>query len=271
MTKPMADTPERVVLTERRGAALWIFINREDRRNALNPDVFAGIEAAIRSVADMPDLRAVVLTGVGEKAFCAGGDLSRGTGVFTEGNDSTTSQSGRLFRLMRELRVPLIARINGACVAGGFALMGSCDLAVAADHARFGLPEAKVGVFPMQVMVTLRRLIAPRHVNELCLTGEQIDASRAKEWGLVNVVVPYAELDAHVNAFVERIAACSPMAIERGRFAINQMESMSFHEAITYSEAQIALASMTADAREGLASFNERRPPAWVKTAGATK
>ncbi|MEO8296429.1 MAG: enoyl-CoA hydratase-related protein [Burkholderiales bacterium] len=264
----MSEKHEPVILTERRGATLWIFINREERRNALNPDVFAGLEAAIRSAATMPDLRAVVLTGKGDKAFCAGGDLTRGTDVFTEGNTGPTGDFGRLARLVRELRVPMIARINGACVAGGMALMSICDLAVVADHAKFGLPEAKVGVFAMQVLVNLRKLIAPRHVNELCFTGELIDAARAKEWGIANVVVPYAELDDRVNAMVDRIAACSPVALERGRWVINSMESMSFQEALTYAEAQIALASSTADAREGLASFNERRPPAWVKATG---
>jgi enoyl-CoA hydratase/carnithine racemase len=266
----MADK-DSVILTERRGAALWISINREERRNAINPDVIAGIEAALRSVAAQPDIRAVVLTGVGEKAFCAGADLTRGTGVFTEGASEPTTDFGRLARVARELRVPLIARINGACVAGGMGLMALCDLAVVAEHARFGLPEAKVGVFPMQVLVYLRRMIAPRHVNELCFTGDLIDAAKAKEWGIANAVVPYAELDGRVEAFIERIAACSPVALQRGRSAIQGMESMGFHEALTYAETQIAVGSATADAREGLAAFNEKRPPAWVnKPAGGS-
>ena len=112
-----------------------------------------------------PDIRAVVLTAVGEKAFCAGADLSRGTDVFTDGFDEPTTDFGRLARIARRLPVPLLGRINGDCVAGGMALLSLCDIAVAASHARFGLPEGKVGVFPMQVLVYLRRLIAPRHVN----------------------------------------------------------------------------------------------------------
>lgn len=256
------------ILTERRGQALWIFINREERRNAINPEVIAGIEAALRSVAATPDLRAVVLTGVGQKAFCAGADLTRGTGVFTEGNAEPTTDFGRLARVARDLRVPLVARINGACVAGGMGLMSLCDLAVVADHARFGLPEAKVGVFAMQVLVYLRRMIAPRHVNELCFTGELIDAARAREMGIANVVVPYPELDAAVEAMVGRISACSPVAIHRGRAAIGGMEWMGFNEALTYAETQIAVVSATADAKEGLAAFNERRPPSWVKPSG---
>jgi enoyl-CoA hydratase/carnithine racemase len=194
--------------------------------------------------------------------------LSRGTGVFTEGPTEPTTDFGRLARVARELRVPLIARVNGACVAGGMGLMALCDLAVVADHARFGLPEAKVGVFAMQVLVYLRRMIAPRYVNELCFTGELIDAARAKEWGIANVVAPYAELDARVDQLVDKIASCSPVALQRGRAAINGMEWMGFHEALTYAETQIAVASASADAREGLAAFNEKRPPAWVKPSG---
>lgn len=171
---------DKSILTERCGQALWISINREERRNAINPDVIAGIEAALRTVSSTPELRAVVLTGVGQKAFCAGADLTRGTGVFTEGNAEPTTDFGRLARFARELLVHLIARSNSACVAGGMGLMSLCDLAVIADHARFGLPEAKVGVFAMQVLVYLRRMIAPRHVNDLCFTdrAEQHGAPR---------------------------------------------------------------------------------------------
>jgi enoyl-CoA hydratase/carnithine racemase len=266
-TAAAADAP--AILTERRGAALWIFINRELRRNAINGEVIAGIEAALRSVSTAPQLRAVVLTGKGEKAFCAGADLTGGTGVFTEGAAEPTTDFGRLARLARELRVPLIARVNGACVAGGMGLMALCDLAVVADHARFGLPEAKVGVFPMQVLVYLRRMIAPRYVNELCLTGELIDASRAREIGIANQVVPYAQLDAAVEALLQRMALCSPVALQRGKYAIAAMEAMAFGEALAFAETQIAVASATADAREGLQAFNERRPPRWAANPGA--
>lgn len=265
----MSTPPAPVVLTQRRGAALWITINREERRNAINPDVIAGIHDAVRTAREQRDLRAIVLTGAGEKAFCAGADLSRGTGVFTEGLNEPTTDFGRLARTVRELGIPLIARVNGACVAGGMGLMSLCDLAVAAEHARFGLPEAKVGVFPMQVLVYLRRMLAPRHVNELCLTGELIDARRAWEMGLVNAVVPMAELDARVEALIARIGQMSPVALARGKTAIAALEAMPFADALSYAEAQIAIASRTDDAQEGLAAFNERRPPRWAAPGDA--
>jgi enoyl-CoA hydratase/carnithine racemase len=262
------EAPTKALLTERRGKALWIFINREERRNALNPEVVEGIQAALRQAATDPALRAIVLTGVGQKAFCAGADLSRGTGVFSEGLNEPTTDFGRLARNVRELGIPMIARVNGACVAGGMGLMALCDLAIVADHARFGLPEAKVGVFPMQVLVYLRRMVHPRHVNELCLTGELIDAARAREIGIANEVVPYAELDARVEALVARLAAMSPVAMRRGKYAIAAMESMGFSEALAFAETQIAVVSRTDDAREGLAAFNERRTPRWTADGG---
>lgn len=116
--------------------------------------------------------------------------------------------------------MPLIARVNGACVAGGMGLMALCDLAVAAEHCKFGLPKAKVGVFPMQVLVYLRRMTAPRHLNELCLCGDLVDARRAGDIGLVSDVVPSAQLDGSVDALVARISACSPVALRRGKAAI---------------------------------------------------
>lgn len=260
-----------VVRTEQRGAAWWIIIDREARRNALNSAVTGGIEAALRQVADMPKVRAVVLTGAGDKAFCAGADLAGGTGVFGNGSAEPTTDFGRLARVARELRVPMIARVNGACVAGGMGLLAMCDLAVAAEHARFGLPEAKVGVFPMQVMVYLRHLIAPRHVHELCFMGDLVDASRACEMGLVNRVVPATELDAQVLSMVERIALCSPSAIHRGRMAIQSMDAMPFHAALSYAETQITAVANTPDAHEGLAAFNERRQPRWAALAAPTR
>ncbi len=255
---------EQAVVTERRGPALWIIINREERRNALNPFVVAGIEQGLHEAARTPGVRAVVITGQGDKAFCAGADLTRGTGVFTEGLNEPTTDFGRLARVAHGFGLPLIARINGACVAGGMGIMALCDMAIAADHARFGLPEGKVGVFPMQVMAYLRHHIAPRHANALCFTGELIGAAKAYEIGLVNEVVPGAQLDAAVERMVGQIAALSPVAIRRGKYAIANMQDMAFHEALSFAETQIAVASNTADAREGLAAFNEKRPPAWA-------
>jgi methylglutaconyl-CoA hydratase len=253
------------VLTEIRGQALWVSINREERRNALNPGVLDAIHAAVRDAEKNPKLRAIVLTGVGDKAFCAGADLTVGASVFTAGADEPTTDFGRLARTTRMVGLPIIGRINGTCVAGGMGLMALCDMTVVADHARFGLPEGKVGVFAYQVQVYLRHMIHPRHVNELCFTGDLIDAARAREIGIANYVVPGAELDAKVEWLVQRVAAMSPVALRRGRLAVMAMESMDFAGAMAFAETQIAVAANTPDASEGRAAFTERRPPRWAK------
>jgi enoyl-CoA hydratase/carnithine racemase len=252
------------IRTETRGAALWITIDREARRNAMNKAVLAGIEAAITQAQSDPAIRAIVLTGAGQKAFCAGADLSTGTGTFTLGLDEPMTDFGKLARLVRTLGIPLIGRINGDCVAGGMGLMCLCDLVVVADHARFGLPEARVGVFPMQVLVFLRSMIGARHINELCLTGELITAARAKDLGLANYVVPATDLDSEVDALISKLAKLSPVALRRGKYAIAAMEAMAFPEALAFAEQLIAVTSLTSDATEGLAAFNEKRPPKWT-------
>jgi enoyl-CoA hydratase/carnithine racemase len=166
---------------------------------------------------------------------------------------------------MKTLGIPLIARVNGDCVAGGMGLMALCDLAIASDKARFGLPEVKVGVFPMQVLVLLRSMMHARHINELCLTGKLIAASRALDMGIVNDVAPYEELDARIEKLLAQLQTSSPAAMRRGKQAIFAMEAMAFHEALAFAEAQIAIAAKGADALEGLAAFNAKRRPRWAE------
>jgi enoyl-CoA hydratase/carnithine racemase len=252
------------IRTEKRGQTLWIWIDREERRNAINKEVISGIESAVTVAQADASMRSIVLTGAGRKAFCAGADLTGGAQTFTLGLDQPMTDFGRLARVMRDLSVPVIGRINGDCVAGGMGLMSLCDLVVVADHARFGLPEAKVGVFPMQVLVFLRSMIGARHINELCLTGELIDAARAREIGIANYVVPFEELDSRVETLIARLAEMSPVALRRGKYAIAAMERMAFPEALAFAETLISVTALTRDATEGLAAFNERRKPRWT-------
>ena len=260
----MADAARADVRLERKADVLWIWIDREESRNALNTNVLDGIGGALDAAAADPTIRALVLTGVGEKAFCAGADLSQGTDTFNAAPDEPTTDFGRLARRVRLAGIPIIARGNGACVAGGFGLLSLCDLAIAADTARFGLPEVKVGVFPMQVLVFLRSVMGARHIAELCLTGELISAQRAAEMAIINQVVPMAALDDAVEGLISKLRGASPMAVRRGKQAIFAMEMMAFPEALAFAEAQIALVSRSTDAREGITAFNEKRKPAWI-------
>jgi enoyl-CoA hydratase/carnithine racemase len=251
------------VLLERRGAALWITINRADKRNAINDGVVRGIREGLRQAHADSAVRVVVLTGAGEKAFCAGGDLQPGES-FTFDFSQPNGAYADLLREAQNATLPLIARINGTCMAGGMGLVCMTDFAVAADHALFGLPEVKVGVFPMQVMSLLQDLVPRRIVREWALTGEPFSAQEAQSAGLVNHVVPTAELDIKTQWLIDRIVDKSPTAIRRGKYAMRAMADMGFDQAIAYTESQIALLAMTEDAREGLAAFNEKRKPTWT-------
>lgn len=257
----MTDTP--VVLHQKRGCAFWITLNRPDKRNAINAEVIAGIREGYRLAHADPEVRVIVLTAAGEKAFCAGGDLQPGKG-FAFDLSRPNIDYADLLREAQNATLPSIARINGVCMAGGMGLLCMTDLAVAADHVLFGLPEVKVGLFPMQVFSLLQDLAPRRVIREWALSGEPFSAAEAKEAGLINHVVPAADLDAKTDWLIARLADKSPTAIRRGKYALRAIEAMSFDQAIAYTESQIALMAMTEDAKEGLASFNEKRKPVWT-------
>jgi methylglutaconyl-CoA hydratase len=251
------------ILHEKRGHAFWITINRPDKRNAINADVIAGIREGYRQAHADPEMRVIVLTAAGEKAFCAGGDLQPGKGFAFDLSRPNIDYADML-REAQNATLPAIARVNGVCMAGGMGLLCMTDMAVAADHVMFGLPEVKVGVFPMQVFSLLQDLAPRRVIREWALSGEPFSAADAKQAGLINHVVPAAELEAKTDWLVARIADKSPTAIRRGKYALRAIEAMSFDQAIAYTESQIALLAMTEDAKEGLASFNEKRKPVWT-------
>ncbi|HON30440.1 MAG TPA: enoyl-CoA hydratase/isomerase family protein [Ottowia sp.] len=256
----MTTPPEPELLQRQQDGVLWLTINREARRNAISPGVLAGlIEALTRANADR-EVRAIVLTGAGDKAFCAGADLATGQS-FKFDYSEPTQGIANLFRLSRQLNVPLVARVNGACMAGGMGLMAMCDMVVAAPHAIFGLPEVKVGVFPAQVLSVLNGLIGARALTELCVTGEPISAQEALQLGLINRVAD--DLDAGVQALLDRFLDKSPAAIRRGLYLMKRIGAMSFEESMAFTESQIGLFALTDDAAEGQLAFREKRKPKW--------
>ena len=251
------------VLLEKRDRAFWITINRPDKRNALNADVIAGITQGYRQAHDDADVRVIVLTGAGNKAFCAGADLQNSGAAFAMDFAKPNVDYADLLRLSQTATKPSIARVGGVCMAGGMGLVCMTDMAVAADHVVFGLPEVKVGVFPMQVMALLQDIAPRRLIAEWSLTGEPFDAQAAKDAGLLNYVVPAAELDAKVDWLIGRLVDKSPTAIRRGKYAMHAIGAMSFDQSIAYTESQIALLAQTEDAKEGLKAFVEKRKPVW--------
>lgn len=248
------------LISEVHGHVMHLTINRPERRNAMTPAVLEGISQGI-DYAERNNIRAIVLTGAGNKAFCAGADLQSGDSFkfdYSEPNQAISN----LFRRVRRAQVPLIARVNGACVAGGMGLMAMCDLAVATEDARFGLPEVKVGVFPAQVLSVLQNLVGKRFLNELCLCGELISAQEALDAGLINYVS--SDLDGKLDWLLNRLLDKSPAAIRRGLYTLKQVDTLPFEQAVAFTESQIGLFALTEDSQEGQLAFREKRAPIWT-------
>lgn len=257
----MAEAPPLQELREEmRGPVMWLTIDREERRNAISAGVLSALSNALARANQDRAVRAVVITGSGTRAFCAGADLQSGTS-FKFDYAEPHQGFANLFRQARQSTVPLIARVNGACMAGGMGIMGMCDMAVAASHAVFGLPEVKVGLFPAQVLSVLGNLLPRRVLAEMCITGEPISAVQALEYRLVNHVSD--DLDASVDWLLGRVLDKSPAAIRRGLYTMKKIEAMAFEESMAFTESQIGLFALTEDAAEGQLAFREKRQPRW--------
>lgn len=254
------------VRTETAGGVCTITIDRPERRNALNEAVAAGIMAAIDAAESDRSVRALVLTGSGDKAFCAGGDLKPGADGTPFVIDAADPRHyvAALLRRMDACRLPIIARVNGHALAGGFGLVCACDLVVARADTTLGVTEVRVGLFPMMILPYLIRVVPYRTMMELCLTGEPISATEALAAGIVNHVVPAAELDAKTAWLTERIVTKSPTGIRLGKQALAKIREMSADQALEYAQFMLANMARTADAREGFAAFTEKRAPRWT-------
>jgi enoyl-CoA hydratase/carnithine racemase len=260
MSTEPAQLAEPELLLEQRGSVLWLTINRAEKRNAVNHSTLADMAKAIDDAQNQRDLRALVITGMGTQAFCAGADLATAQ-AFTTDYSEPHGHLARVLRSARASHLPLIARVNGACMAGGMGLLSMCDLAVSSSHAVFGLPEVKIGVFPAQVLSVLQHLIPRRKLAEMCLTGEPLTAAQALEIDLVNYVDD--DVDVRLQWLLDRLLDKSPAAIRRGLYTMKKIDAMSFEESMAFTESQIALFTLTEDAKEGQLAFKEKRKPSW--------
>ncbi len=257
----MTTDTQNELLEEMRGPVMWLTINREDKRNSISAAVLDGLSDALARANKRREVRAIVITGVGTRAFCAGADLQSGKSFKFDYSEPYVGFAN-LFRQAKQSTVPLIARVNGACMAGGMGIMGMCDMVVSSDKAIFGLPEVKVGVFPAQVLSVLGHLIPRRVLAEMCLTGEPLSAAQALEYALVNYVSD--DLDGKLQWLLDRMLDKSPAAIRRGLYTMKKIEAMSFEESMAFTESQIGLFALTEDAAEGQLAFREKRKPVWT-------
>jgi enoyl-CoA hydratase/carnithine racemase len=242
-----------------------VTLNRPESRNALSADVIAGLHEALERARDDEQARVVVLTGAGDRAFCAGGDLG-GRGFQQKGfveRHHERREFADLFRILNRLGKPVIARVRGHCLAGGFGLALGCDLVVASDDSSFGTPEVRRGLMPMIIMATIFRNVGRKKGMELLLTGRRIDAREAERLGLINYAVPAAELDAKVDELAGEIASMSPAVVHLGRDAFYGMADLEFERALDYLQAMLTVNLGSEDAIEGVRAFLEKRDPVW--------
>jgi enoyl-CoA hydratase/carnithine racemase len=246
------------------GAIATVTINRPERRNALSWTVMSELRDAFETAKADAAVRVVVLTGAGDKAFCAGADLTgmrEGAG-WAELHDGR-GELARLFRSMWELGKPIIARVRGYALAGGFGLCLACDLVVAADDAQFGTPEIEVGLWPYMITVPLTRSMPPKVALELMMTGRRVDAQEALRIGFVNRVVPVDDLDGAVAELAGVLAAKSPAIMKLGRDSFYGVWDESAENALRLLHTMLTITSATDDAAEGIAAFAEKRKPEW--------
>jgi len=255
-SKPV-DEP---VIYELEGAVAWMTLNRPATRNALNQEIRDALWDGFRRFRDCPESSVLVLTGRGERAFCAGGDLKEmATTGMQVPPDDYLPYLGRSVITNK----PVIAAVNGDAFGGGFLLTQMADLCIAADHARFGIPEARWGRGSPWA-APLPWLIPPRIALEMILTGQPIDAARAQSAGLVNTVIPAADLLTEARQLAQQIAANAPLSVQAGKAMVYSAADLGWQEALDQADRLYQPVYLSEDAQEGPRAFRERRPPRWL-------
>lgn len=245
------------------GGVLTLSINREAKRNSLNDEVLSGLYDAVS--APPPDARAVLVTSVGERVFCAGADLAVMGGEAT-GLEKHEARGGlrRVVLAMRACPLPIVARVQGLCLAGGVGLAMGCDIVLASEASAFGLPEVDLGLWPFMVSALLARHVSPKVAMELMLSGRRMPAGEAWAAGLVSRVVSAEALDGEVAALMASLAAKPPVAVALGKAAFAAAQESTLVAGLEAMQAQLSLLTQTADAAEGVGAFFAKRPPVWT-------
>jgi len=240
-----------------------ITINDPGRRNPMSVDTMSGLLEGTRVAIDDADVRVVVYTGAGDKAFSAGGDLSGSFADDPVGLHKARGVLANLFRLMDRGGKPTLARVNGHALAGGFGLAAACDITVCVSDAKLGMTEVKVGLWPMMISAVLLRTMPRKPVLELMLTGRLIDPFEAQRLGAVSRVVERDDMDMVVSEIIDSLLALSPGALMIGKDSFVGMADSSFDTALDRLQGALTEISMTEDAQEGIAAFLEKRRPEW--------
>lgn len=253
-----------LVLVERSGFTTRITINRPASRNSLNKETIRGLTEAFSTVSSCADTRVVVLSGNGTEAFCAGADLTElTTSPSPDSRREFFNSIATLIEAISQCPMPVVAKVHGFALAGGCGLVAAADIAIAADDARFGLPEVGVGLAPMVVMAPLIRTIGFKAVSALALTGERISAAEALRIGLVSKTLPKDRLDAAVNELCATFASNGPNAVRATKRALADLSESGSLTFMGELADRSALVSLSSEAIEGIAAFREKRAAQW--------
>jgi enoyl-CoA hydratase/carnithine racemase len=250
------------VVAEAEDRLAFITMNRPERRNALSLEHMEELIDAFRSVGRRGNVGAVILRGAGP-AFCAGHDLSEMTGRSPEFYRHLFDTCTVLMETIQAIPQPVIAQVHGIATAAGCQLAATCDLVVAAEDARFATPGVKIGLFCSTPMVALSRAVPAKKAMEMLLTGDLLSAAEAREFGLVNRVVPAAELEAATRALAAKVASASAAVVGLGKQAFYRQINMPQHQAYAYAKEVMSFNATFPDAQEGICAFLEKRPPRW--------
>lgn len=252
-----------VVLIEKQSPQLTVVtLNRPERRNSLTIELLNELVAAVKVASDQPQERVLILRGAGE-AFCTGLDLKAAADQSKA--HATAEMVAKTLVTLAETRLVTIAAVHGAAVAGGAGIMSACDYVVAAEKTKIGYPEVRRGLVAGLVMTFLRRQVRERNLRELVLGGELIDAERALEIGLINRVVARDEVMNEAQKFAQSVLQGAPNALANTKRLIEELWSTSVKEDVDLALKHHLQARESAEAREGIAAFNEKRPPNWAK------
>lgn len=248
---------------ELRDKAAWITLDSPGNRNALTEALVAELLDHLRAAVAEPAARAIVLTGRGP-AFCAGADLkNRGANVARDADEP--SPFVQVLDLMWNGPKPVVGAINGAAFGGGLGLVAACDIAVAAEDARFSFSEVRLGLVPAMISVVVVPKIGPNETLRLFLTGERFSGARAVDYGLVHRAVPGAELEAAVQEQLDLLARAGPNALAEAKQLVRSVSRLPMEEAFRFAEKKIATLFRSDEAAEGMAAFAEKRKPAWAQ------
>lgn len=262
MTASAAPAKDALVLRHETDGVVRLTLNRPKARNSLSHGLMAALQVALDETAQS-EARVVILGGAGS-AFCAGHDLKEiRTDPRRETYEALFAQCSRLMQTIVALPQPVIARVHGPASAAGCQLVATCDLAVAAESARFATPGVNIGLFCSTPMVALTRNLAPKHAMEMLLTGELYDASAAARMGLVNRIAADQDLDATVSALAKQIAAKSRTTVKIGKQAFYRQREMDLASAYDYASRVMTENMLKDDAKEGIDAFIEKRDPVW--------